>query len=137
MNKRLIDVIFELKSGCFEKEESIQIALNLSPAEFRGILALAQNSVISCKELSKKMGLSYSRVSRVVEKLMKHGYLKEVHIEGDRRILYLKLADKGLKIKKKIRGMMEECEQDIQKKITPEEEKSLVNILSRVTGILK
>lgn len=137
MHKRLIDVIFELKSGCSEKEESIQSKLRLSPAEFRGILALTQNSVISCKELSKKMGLSVSRGSRVAEKLLKNGYLKEVHIEGDRRILYIKLAVKGLRIKKKIESMMEECEQDIQKKISPEEEKSLVNILSRVTGILK
>ena len=69
MEKKIIDLIFELKSGCGEKEDSIRSKLKLSPAEFRGIIALTPKNVISCKVLCSKMGLSASRGSRVVEKL--------------------------------------------------------------------
>ncbi|MGB4852662.1 MAG: helix-turn-helix domain-containing protein, partial [Ignavibacteria bacterium] len=76
MRYNIIDQIFHLKSVCISKEENIRKELGLSPAEFRGIMAMVQGSDIPCSLLSRKMGLSVSRGSRVTDKLLKGGYLK-------------------------------------------------------------
>ena len=132
MAKKMIDLIFELKSGCHSKEEKIQKELKLSPAEFRGILALTPESAIPCNTLSNKMGLSKSRGSRVIEKLMKSGYIKEFKKEGDRRIMYVMLTTKGVKTQDKIHKILEECESIILKNIPKSKllnfEKSLIKI---------
>lgn len=136
MDKRIIDFIFELKSSCSEKELAIREKLKLSPAEFRGILAMTPKSIISCNVLAKKMGLSISRGSRVVEKLMKNGYLKEEKNPEDRRVLKVALAKKGVKTREKISEMLEECEQTINKKMSKSELEKLVISLTKINDVL-
>jgi DNA-binding MarR family transcriptional regulator len=136
MNKRIIDFIFELKSGCSEKEFNIREKLKLSPAEFRGILALNPKNILPCSILAKRMGLSVSRGSRVVEKLMKNGYLKEVKSDGDRRVIKVTLAKKGVKTREKISDMLDECEQSINKKISKAEIETLVISLTKINEVL-
>ncbi|MFZ1460459.1 MAG: helix-turn-helix domain-containing protein, partial [Ignavibacteria bacterium] len=86
MRYNIIDQIFHLKSVCISKEENIRKELGLSPAEFRGIMAMVQGSDIPCSLLSRKMGLSISRGSRVTDKLLKGGYLKLTRNESDKRV---------------------------------------------------
>ena len=136
MNKRIIDFIFEMKSGCSEKELNIREKLKLSPAEFRGILVLSPKVIISCKVLAKKMGLSVSRGSRVVEKLMKNGYLKEENNPEDRRVLNVTLAKKGIKTREKISEMLDECENAIYKKMSKSELETLVISLAKINDVL-
>jgi DNA-binding MarR family transcriptional regulator len=136
MNYRIIDSIMELKSGCNSKIESIQEKLKLSPVEFRGILTMEPGMIVPCKILSKKMGLSISRGSRAVEKLLKNGYLKEIKNSGDKRVLNITLADKGTKVREKIYNSLEECEQKIMKKIKKSEKEHLLYSLHKITNIL-
>jgi len=136
MNNKIIDLIFELKSGCFSKEDSIRKELQLSPAEFRGILALTPKTVIPCHILAQKMGLSVSRSSRVVDKMMKNGFLKEVKYKGDKRILNVTLAAKGEKARTKIREMLDDCEKRIEGKMSGREIETLSASLGKITRIL-
>ena len=75
---RIIDLVIALKHSCLVKEDSIREEFSLSPAEYRGILSINQGEAVKGIELSEKMGLSVSRGSRVIEKLTKKGYLKEM-----------------------------------------------------------
>ena len=136
MDIKIIDLIFRLKSGCGEKEDSMWSKLKLSPAEFRGIIALTPKTVIPCKALCSKMGLSPSRGSRLVEKLKKNGYLKEVISEGDRRIMNITLAPKGIKTREKIGVMLEDCERKIVKTIPKPEIDTVVKSLSKIMDVL-
>ncbi|HEY5123247.1 MAG TPA: MarR family winged helix-turn-helix transcriptional regulator [Ignavibacteria bacterium] len=136
MMEKIIEIIFELKSSCNEKELLIRNKLKLSPAEFRGILVLTPGKINPCKELCSKMGLSASRGSRVVEKLMKNGYLKEVKNNIDRRVMNITLTVKGIKTHGKITSMLNDCEKEISKKISRSERSSLVNSLSKIKDVL-
>ena len=136
MNKRVVDFIFELKSSCSEKELNIRDKLKLSPAEFRGLLAMTPKSITPCSTLSKKMGLSISRGSRVIEKLLKNGYLKEEKSRDDRRVLNVQLAKKGIKTREKISDMLNECEQTILKKMSKSELENLVRYLVKINDVL-
>lgn len=132
MRHNVIDLIFQLKSLCLSKEDNIRNELGLSPAEFRGIMAMVPGSDIPCSLLSRKMGLSVSRGSRVTDKLVKGGYLKLKRDALDKRIFSVTLTDKGISVQLKIHQILEDCERSILNKMTEDEisvlKKSLIKI---------
>ena len=74
-NENLLDLIDRLKAGCIASEMRIREATGLSPAEYKGIAAVKPGETITGSVLSQKMALSPSRASRVIDKMVKNGYL--------------------------------------------------------------
>jgi DNA-binding MarR family transcriptional regulator len=136
MKKNVIEVIFALKSKCCTKEEKIRGELKVSPAEFKGLISIEPGVIVPCKVLSQKMGLSVSRGSRVIEKLMKSGYMEEVKTSGDRRVMNVTLAKKGINTQRKIMKILQECEHKILKKFSKPELESLIASLVKVNEVL-
>jgi len=136
MPDRIIDLILGIKGKCLDKEESIRQEFKLSPAEYRGILAMTPGQPCNCNALSKNMGLSVSRGSRVVEKLIKHKYLEQKISKEDRRNVILKLAPKGTRVRKKIEVVLNECEQTIQKKLSVSEKKDTIKLFHKLENCL-
>ena len=137
MSDSLINLVFELKIACMAKEENIRGKLKLSPAEYRGILSMKPGEVISCMKLSKAMGLSKSRGSRVVDKLIDNGFLKEAKKNSDKRVFNVKLTGKGIKALIKINSIMQECESTILKNLPKSELKSFTHTLHKISEIVK
>lgn len=136
MKKNVIEVIFALKSKCCSKEDKIREELKLSPAEFKGLISIEPGVIVPCKVLSQKMGLSVSRGSRVIEKLMKSGYMEEVKTIGDRRVVNITLAKKGINTQKKIMKILQDCEHKILKNFSKPELESLIASLVKVSEVL-
>ena len=136
MPDRIIDLILGIKGKCLDKEESIRQEFKLSPAEYRGILAMTPGQPCNCNALSKNMGLSVSRGSRVVEKLIKHKYLAQEISKADRRNVILKLAPKGTRVRKKIEVVLNECEQTIQKTLSVSEKKDTIKLFHKLEDCL-
>lgn len=136
MITRIIDLIFELKSVCHYKESSICKELSLSPSEFRAILSLIPNSQINGNILSKKMGLSVSRGSRVIKKLLENRYIKENLNSDDNRMISVSLTQKGIKIQNKIHNMLDDCEKKILSRMSNKELKEFEKSINRISDIL-
>ncbi|MFA5403919.1 MAG: hypothetical protein WC358_03185 [Ignavibacteria bacterium] len=136
MNKNIIDIIFALKTKCCSKEDKIREELKLSPAEFKGLKCIEPGVIVPCKVLSQKMGLSVSRGSRVIEKLMNSGYMEEVKTHGDRRVMNVTLAKKGIIIQRKIMKIFQDCEHKILKNFSKPELESLISSLIKVKEVL-
>jgi DNA-binding MarR family transcriptional regulator len=135
MAERIFDIITNLKKKCLDKEESIQKEYYLSPAEYNGLLSVAPEEVYNCNQLSKKMGLSVSRSSRVLERLVKNGYLKGIKNKEDRRVLKVTLTEKGVSTRDKINKRLEECEKDIINKLQKSELYLLENALNKLSDV--
>lgn len=133
MKQSTVNLIFQLKSVCISKEDSIREELGLSPAEFRGILSLVPDSEIPGNILSRKMGLSVSRGSRVIDKLYNSGYLKLNQDEADKRVVTVSLSEKGINVQRRIYQMLDECEKSLMKKMTEEELNSFRNTLIKIS----
>ena len=136
MNKSIVELIFELKFTCMSKEESIREELKLSPSEYRGLLSVNPGEIVSCMQMSNTMGLSKSRGSRVIDKLIESGYLKEAKNDGDKRVFNIKLTPKGIIAIKKINSIMKECESAILKNIPKDELKAFTVTLHKISGIV-
>ncbi len=109
----LVDILAELKKEYVANEEKIRRFLDLSEAEFNGLLCLNKGEKITCQEFSELMNLSVSRGSRVIDKLFEKGYLDRVDCSEDRRCKHVKLTKNGATIRRKIDSHRQDCEQKL------------------------
>ena len=121
MEKNLVDLIIELKKGCMEDEKQIRTLCSVSLAEYKAVLEINITERITCNVLSEKMGLSASRGSRIIDGLVRKGYLLRVENPEDRRSFVLSLSSKGAEIKKQIEQERNNCEYRLRKNFSARE----------------
>ena len=117
--KEILSLVYEMKKKCAAIDYQLMEHLHLSQSELLFFSALDQCTGISSPELAKNMGLSASRISRVIEKLVVDGYLDRNVDKTDRRAITLCLTENGKKIRADNR----------QKKFRQECEARLLNVL--------
>jgi len=132
----LIDLIYRLKASCVASELDIMEESGLSPAEYNGIAAVDTNEKISGSAVSQKMNLSPSRASRVVDKMVKNGYLLREIDAGDRRKCNISLAEKGMKVKTRIQQLKRKCEKRIEDELSEKEIDSFSDTLKKLINII-
>lgn len=106
----VLGLIYEMKKKCAAIDNRLMEHLNLSQSELLFFSSLDQCTGISSPELAKNMGLSPSRISSVIEKLVVDGYLDRNIDKTDRRAITLCLTDEGKKIRAEIDKNRQECE---------------------------
>ena len=121
MEESLFDLIMELTRSCIADEEKIRTLCNISLAEYKGISEIEGEEKISCNDLSKKMGLSPSRGSRIIDGLVRKGYLLRRAHPGDRRSFVLSLSPQGTELKKRIEEEKNSCEDRIRENLSSNE----------------
>lgn len=135
MNKSIIDLIIELKKGCMEDEEHIRTICNISFAEYKGIMEIDIEERMTCNALAKKMGLSPSRGSRIIDNLVRKSYLLRMVNPADRRSFVVSLSFKGAKIRKQIKQERNNCEKRIIKSFSEKEVELIKEGLELITKI--
>ena len=135
MNKSIIDLIMELKRGCLEDEERVRTRCNISFAEYKGIMGIDIEERMTCSALAKKMGLSPSRGSRIIDNLVRKGYLLRIVNPADRRSFVVSLSFKGAKIRKQIKQERNNCEKRIIKSFSEKEVDLIKEGLELITKI--
>jgi DNA-binding MarR family transcriptional regulator len=84
------------------------------------------------KEISEGINRSKSTVTQLVEKLLKSGYVTKEGDLDDKRISYIVLTEKGLRIKNDFKEISENVIREFFKDFTKEETESLLSLLDRV-----
>ncbi len=106
----ILSLVYEMKKKCGDLDIQLMEHLNLSQSELLFFASLDQCTGISSPELARNMGLSPSRISRVIEKLVVDGYLDRNVDKSDRRAITLCLTEEGRKIRAEIERSRSECE---------------------------
>ena len=132
----IIEYISKLKTCSQKNEEQLMEKVNLSPSELKGIMVIFPGEKILCNEFSKRMNLSISRSSRVIEKLVSNGYLNEKKNKEDKRATILSITPKGKNIKKKINISNMECEKKITSHLNSNEVEDIKKYLQKLLEIL-
>ncbi|MBN1760058.1 MAG: winged helix-turn-helix transcriptional regulator [Chitinispirillaceae bacterium] len=134
MANRIIDLIVALKHKCSIREEDIQQEFSLSQAEYHGVVVMESGEKITCSEFSERLGLSPSRGSRIIGKMMEKGFINYDSIPGDRRAHSLSLTPKGKRVKIKVEQKKDECEKTIREHYSEQQAGELKTTL---TGLLE
>lgn len=135
MENKLVDLIIELKKDCMIDEKQIRTLCNVSLAEYKAVMEINTTEQITCNVLSKKMGLSPSRGSRIIDSLVRKKYLIRMANPEDRRSFVLSLSSKGAKIKDDIERERNNCEKRIREKLSTKEFNLIKEGLELVTKI--
>jgi len=135
MEKKLVDLIIELKKDCMIDEEQIRTLCNISLAEYKAVMEISAIEKITCNVLSKKMGLSPSRGSRIIDGLVRKKLLIRTTNPEDRRSFILSLSSKGAKIKDDIERERNNCEKRIREKLSAREVDLIKEGLELITKI--
>ena len=117
----IMSLVYEMKKKCLQADQQLMEDLNISQSELLFFSALNNCQGISSPELAKNMGLSLSRISRVVDKLVVNGYLDRNADTADRRVIRLCLTPKGKAVRSKIDKVRNECEARLLEAIPSEE----------------
>jgi DNA-binding MarR family transcriptional regulator len=118
-----------------EDEEHIRTICHISFAEYKGIMGIDIEESITCNALSQKMGLSPSRGSRIIDNLVRKGYLLRMANPADRRSFIVSLSFKGAKIRKQIKQERNNCEKRIIKSFSEKEVELIKEGLELITKI--
>ena len=102
IDEKLIAILRELGKGILAIENKIRTKLGLSEAEFNGILCFGEAEKLTCQEFSRRMNLSMSRGSRVVDRLWTKKYIERVDCDADRRCKNIWLTEEGKNIRQVI-----------------------------------
>lgn len=133
----ILDIVYEMKQRCNAMDQELMDRLRLSQSELQFFIALDNCVGISSPELAKNMGLSASRVSRVVDKLVVNGFLDRNTDTNDRRAITLCLTETGRQIKQEIDSERKACEHRLLQVLPESEIQSFRGILSKIIKELK
>lgn len=106
----ILELVYEMKKKCAVIDNQLMEQLHLSQSELLFFSSLDQCTGISSPELAKNMGLSPSRISRIIEKLVVDGYLDRNIDKSDRRAITLCLTEEGKRIREEIDKHRQDCE---------------------------
>lgn len=139
IKEKPIDTIFDLLYTIHQNIQKLENYLlsenNLSSSEYRLIFLCPADFTHSCKEISKKAGLSVSRTSRILDKMVKKNLIIRKCDQRDRRKCEIHLTKKGQKIKSKIIKQREKLTESLAANYKEQELGRLIVNLQKITDI--
>lgn len=137
-------IIKRVSDQCTSREMEIAAHYCLTLSESRAVRCFkSQDEKIKMTELSNRMELAESRITRIIDCLVRKKYiLRESSIE-DRRVVYIGLTEKGRSV---FTDLVETCDQLWQQiwKLLPDQIKGSIitdfkildQVLDRIKGII-
>jgi DNA-binding MarR family transcriptional regulator len=133
--ERLIDLILKLRQKC-NLEDQITNTFNLTNRELSCICAIRPDESVPLCEISKRVNLSPSRASRLINSLIRKKFLNPSEDSEDKRFLILSLSQNGKKCIKVMEDQKESCEKKMMDKIDNNKVDTLRNVISDLINIL-
>ena len=116
--ERLANLTFSLLARCQEKEAWLAEKHGLFQAEFKCLRLIGSDESLNNKQISKRMKLSPSRLTRIIDGLVQKGYMQREIDLNDRRNMIVSLSRRGKiftnKLNKAFIEVHEEILQDIE-----------------------
>jgi DNA-binding MarR family transcriptional regulator len=109
----MADVTFRLLDQCQEKQEKIARSLGLTVAEFRLLRSFKGEAVLGVGELARRMELSNSRLTRILDGLVEKDVVTREVSRQDRRVIMVELTPRGDEIQRLLSERYLKTHQDI------------------------
>ena len=88
-------------------------------------------------DLSKSLGVALSTMTELVNRLVKKRFVKKIKDYRDRRIVWINLTKKGVKIIQEINRKKKKHILTVLEKLTEKERQLLIDILERISQVAK
>ncbi|SNS40563.1 transcriptional regulator, MarR family [Anaerovirgula multivorans] len=132
----LYDLFFENIKKLFYPEEWIKLDLSFSKSEIFTMLLVDKHGEIIMSQIAEDIHIPMSTATGMVERLVKLDYLSRERSELDRRIVVIKLTDKGKALINQLKEMVSHYIHRISESLTKEEIDLLSKIFMKVIHII-
>ncbi len=129
---KLADIIGRLFVNCNEKENRHVAKYGVSIVEFRCLRTLYEHESLTVNQLAQKMSLTSSRVTRIVDGLVRRELVNRETGETDRRVYNLSLTNAGDNLAKKLIQNYNKIHEQIMKNIPLEYQSSMIQVLEQL-----
>ncbi len=123
---RLAELTFTLLARCQEKEAWLAEEHGLHLAEFKCFRSFGADENVNNKQISERMNLSPSRLTRIIDGLVIKGYMKREIDNGDRRNMKISLSKRGKALTDKLNKAFIDLHSDILQDIDVSQHEPLI-----------
>lgn len=116
---RLANLTFSLLANCQEKEIHLAELHGLTQAEFRCLRLFGKDESINNKTIAERMKLSPSRLTRIIDGLVKKQYISREIDSNDRRNMRVALSRKGKSLVQQLNKAYVDIHEEILQDINP------------------
>jgi DNA-binding MarR family transcriptional regulator len=110
---QMADLTYELLENCQIKIERTAHKLNLTLAEFKLLRSIDESEKVAAGELARRLGLSSSRLTRIIEGLIRKKIVKKSVGGKDRRVAEIQLTSDGIQTRDQLKLMYVTVHQEI------------------------
>ena len=101
---RLYRLLKEITYCCREREAVMAKRLGLKEAETRALMAIKMDHCKTSADLADTLNVARSRITRILDGLVKAGLVKRSEDKSDRRIAIIDLTNKGEEATERLTG---------------------------------
>ncbi|MFO7444748.1 MAG: MarR family transcriptional regulator [Ignavibacteriaceae bacterium] len=134
---KLADLTFSLLANCQEKESRLAEQYGLTQAEFRCLRFFGTEESLNNKQIAARMGLSPSRLTRIVDGLVLKGYMTREIEPNDRRNMRVSLSKKGSIIVEQLNNAYVEIHREILEEIEDRQHEPLLTAMTHMLSALE
>ena len=133
---KLADLTFSLLASCQEKENRLAEQHGLTQAEFRCLRLFSANENVNNKQIAERMGLSPSRLTRIIDGLVKKDYINREIDNADRRNMRVSLSTKGIQIVELLNKAYVDIHKEILEDIDESQHQPLITAMTNLLSAL-
>ena len=128
--EQLADLTLGLVGTCQRKQERIAERAKLSLSEFKCLRAFRNDTELSVKDIAHRMSLTSSRLTRIIDGLVKKRFVTR-HIDPqDRRIINVRLTKQGEVIARKVSNDCTHVYEQVLQIIKPGEQEHIITAIA-------
>lgn len=131
---RLANLTFNLLSTCQQKEGIFAQQYGLTQSEFRCLKMFDKKETLNNKTIAKRMNLSASRLTRIIDGLVAKGYTEREINPSDRRNMDVNLSKKGTNLVQKLNLAYVNIHKELLEDIEESQHKPLIYAMTNLLG---
>ena len=134
---RLANLTFSLLANCQEKEVHLAELHGLTQAEFRCLRLFGTDESLNNKTIAERMNLSPSRLTRIIDGLVKKKYIRREIDSSDRRNMKVNLSKKGKALVQQLNKAYVDIHEEILMDIAPSQHEQLIVAMTHLLEALE
>jgi DNA-binding MarR family transcriptional regulator len=134
---RLANLTFSLLANCQEKEVHLAELHGLTQAEFRCLRLFGTDESLNNKTIAERMNLSPSRLTRIIDGLVKKRYIRRNIDSNDRRNMRVNLSTKGKALVQQLNKAYVDIHEEILLDIDPSQHEQLIVAMTHLLEALE
>lgn len=136
VDSRIIEMIDTVEKLLTEHNKDIftsGLLGNLSVNQFMYLDAISRFKDATISELAREMNLAKPTVTNAVNFLVAGGYIDKVQSSGDKRVFYIRLNRKGVKVIEAHKQIHKRVAEEIMNPLTQDEAAVLLSLFEKIT----